>query len=148
VPAIGHAVPQAVRVEARTGYGGMAHLQRATWPLLLASVLASCSLQPATVERASPPPVAPAVPANDVPANDVPASAETPPATMGCDPAPVQSLLGQVATPALQSRARADAGAEDLRVLAPGQAASKEYRAGRLNLQLDAGDRLIRAYCG
>ncbi|MGI8561134.1 MAG: I78 family peptidase inhibitor [Luteimonas sp.] len=76
------------------------------------------------------------------------AIAETPPATMGCDPAPVQSLLGQeVATPALQSRARADGGAESLRVLAPGQAASREYRAGRLNLQLDAGAHLIRAYC-
>jgi hypothetical protein len=106
-------------------------------------LLAACSLQPTTVGRAPPPPVAPAVADNAVPA-----IAETPPATLGCDPAPVQPLLGQVATPALQSRARADAGADSLRVLALGQAASKAYRAGRLNLQLDADRRVTHAYCG
>lgn len=119
---------------------------RIVLPLLAALALAACSLQPTTVEQAPPPPVAPDVPA--VPDNDVPVVDETPPATLGCDPAPVQSLLGQVATAELQSRARSDAGADSLRVLAPGQAASTDYRAGRLNLQLDADRRLTRAYCG
>lgn len=110
--------------------------------LLVALLLAACSLQPTAVDRA-PPPVVPAVPDNDVPPD-----AETPPATLGCDPAPVQSLLGQVATAELQSRARAAAGADSVRMLVPGQAASTDYRAGRLNLQLDAANRLTRAYCG
>ena len=124
-------------------FAGRLRRHRFALLLLAAVVLAACSLPPATVERAPPPPVAPVVPDNDVPA-----IAETPPATLGCDPAPVQSLLGRVATVELQSRARAAAGADNVRMLAPGQAASTDYRAGRLNLQLDAASRLTRAYCG
>jgi hypothetical protein len=122
---------------------GKPRRHRLALPLLAAVAMAACSPPPATVERAPPPPAA-----TRVPPVDVPPDAETPPATLGCDPAPVQSLLGQVATAELQSRARAAAGADSVRMLVPGQAASTDYRAGRLNLQQDAANRLTRAYCG
>lgn len=74
---------------------------------------------------------------------------DLPPATVGCDPAPVvEGMLGQPADAALQSRARAAAGAGTLRVIRAGSAVTDDYRPGRLNLQVDAGDLLAGAYCG
>jgi len=92
-----------------------------------------------------------APPASDAPVDaavvDAPAE-DVPPATVGCDPAPVQSMLGEVAGPGLEARARDAAGARTVRTLAPGQAVTREYAEGRLNLQLGADRRLARAYCG
>lgn len=103
-------------------------------------------MQPPAVRQPPPTPAPAQAPAVLQP--DVPASAETPPATLGCDPAPVQSMLGEVFSPALQARARSAAGAETARSLPPSQAATSDYRAGRLNLQLGADGRLQRAFCG
>ena len=86
-------------------------------------------------------------PAVDTPAADTLAD-DVPPATVGCDPARVQALLGEVASTELAARARDAAGAHTVRALAPGQAMTREYAEGRLNLQLDAQHRVVRAYCG
>lgn len=67
---------------------------------------------------------------------------------MGCDPARVQAMLGEVASTELAAQARDAAGAHTVRTLAPGQAVTREYAEGRLNLQLDAQQRVVRAYCG
>lgn len=82
-----------------------------------------------------------------MPPADAPAD-EVPPATVGCNPAPVQALLGEIAGPGVPERARDAAGARTVRTLAPGQATTREYAEGRLNLQLDEGQRIVRAFCG
>lgn len=112
--------------------------------LLLACTLASCATRPAAAPATT---AAPPVPAAGMPANDMPAE-DVPPATVGCDPAPVQAMLGEIASAGLAARARDAAGADTVRTLAPGQATTREYARGRLNLQLDAGQRIVRAYCG
>lgn len=100
-------------------------------------LLAACR-PPPPAERATSPPARAALPADD----------ETSPATFGCDPAPVREFVGQAASPALRARARADVGADSVRSIAPGEAITDDYRAGRLNLILDAGNRIRHAYCG
>lgn len=117
--------------------------------MLLACLLAGCETQPidAPPSRGTPPVSSADMPVADIPADDMPTD-EMPPATVGCDPAPVQALFGQVASAELSARAREAAGARSLRTLAPGQATTREYAEGRLNLQLDADQRIVRAYCG
>jgi hypothetical protein len=44
--------------------------------------------------------------------------------------------------------ARKDAGADSARTLKPGQMVTMEYLAGRLNLYLDANDKIERIACG
>lgn len=114
-------------------------------PGLLA--LAACTTTPQPVSAPAPPPVVdefPAPPMTDQP----PPVDETPPATIGCDPAPVQALVGNPVDDALEARARAAAGADMVRVLQPGQGATRDYREGRLTLYVAADGRLERAHCG
>lgn len=65
-----------------------------------------------------------------------------------CDDKAAQSLVGQVATPAIAEQARAAAGANGVRVLKPGQMVTMEYRAGRLNLDVDANNVITGVRCG
>ncbi len=122
---------------------------RAAHPLLVAIavvVLASCSArQP--VSAPAPPPVVDRIPAPPVADQPAPAD-DTPPATMGCDPAPVQALVGRPVDAGLEARARAAAGADMVRVVRPGQGATRDYREGRLTLYVDGDGRLERAHCG
>lgn len=66
----------------------------------------------------------------------------------GCNIAPVQSMVGQVATEASTEQARAAAGAASLRVLAPGDAATMDFRGDRLNIFVDAGRTILKFSCG
>lgn len=109
--------------------------------------LAACATAPQPVSAPAPPPVVDEIPAP--PVIDQPAPADdTPPATVGCDPAPVQALVGNPVDSALETRARAAAGAGMVRVLQPGQGATRDYREGRLTLYVGADGRLERAHCG
>lgn len=65
-----------------------------------------------------------------------------------CDAARVQSLVGQVATQAVGAEAVRTAGARTMRWIAPGQAVTMDYRTDRLNLHLDAQNRIVRIACG
>ena len=103
-------------------------------------MLSACGTRPVDLPPAVDTPAG--APAADTPAEDVP------PATVGCDPARVQPMLGEVASSELAARARDAAGARTVRTLAPGQAVTREYAEGRLNLQLDAEQRVVHAYCG
>lgn len=123
---------------------------------LLLALAAGCSTTqpPAEDDDAATGPAAPAPEPVPMPAPDPEPAAhaelpDLPPATVGCDPAPVvEGMLGQPADAALQSRARVAAGAGTLRVIRTGTAVTDDYRPGRLNLQVDAGDLLSGAYCG
>ena len=57
-------------------------------------------------------------------------------------------MIGREATPALVARAKARAGASLVRVIRPGQAVTMDYSAGRLNVVVDARNRVERFTCG
>jgi hypothetical protein len=84
--------------------------------------------------------------AQPIPSQGGPAPA--PPSVTGCQPEPAQFALGQLATPSLVQEAQRRAGAARARVLRPGQAVTMEFDGTRLNLDVDAGNRVLRARCG
>ena len=65
-----------------------------------------------------------------------------------CDAAKVTPLFGKALSSEVEAQARRLSGAERTRVLRPGDAATMDYRSDRLNLILDAQDRLTGANCG
>ena len=67
---------------------------------------------------------------------------------MTCNADKVQWTLGQVADQALVSKARTQSGAERMRVIKPGMAVTMDYREDRLNLDVDADNKVTRAHCG
>jgi hypothetical protein len=58
------------------------------------------------------------------------------------------NLVGQFATLSLVSRAKRRAGASQVRVLRPGQIVTMEFRNGRLNVNVDERNRVVRFNCG
>lgn len=65
-----------------------------------------------------------------------------------CNAGAVQSLVGEQATDAVVEQARIDAGADAARTLSPGQVVTMEYRAGRLNVDIDDNDTITSLRCG
>ena len=65
-----------------------------------------------------------------------------------CDAKAAQQFVGQVLDEAVAERARAAAGARGLRVIRPGMAVTADYRAGRLNIDVDDSGRITRVHCG
>jgi hypothetical protein len=65
-----------------------------------------------------------------------------------CDAAPVQAMVGQVATQALGTEAVRASGARTMRWIRPGEAVTMDYRTDRLNMHLDAQNRVTRITCG
>lgn len=76
-----------------------------------------------------------------------PAPAPTPPGST-CTAEPAAFAVGRQATPALIEEARRRAGASRTRVLRPGQVVTMEFDGSRLNLQVDAADRVLTVRCG
>jgi hypothetical protein len=111
-------------------------------PLALSAVavllLAACATPAADAEAGTgqdAPVTTPASPAPEAPA-------------MTCSAEKVQWTLGQPADEALTAKAKAQAGAERMRVIKPGMAVTMDYREDRLNLDVDADNKVTRAYCG
>jgi hypothetical protein len=65
-----------------------------------------------------------------------------------CNAVPAQGLAGRRASPALAAEAQRLTGARTWRWLRPGQVVTMEYRADRLNLHLDADEKVGRIVCG
>ncbi len=65
-----------------------------------------------------------------------------------CDAAPVQDLVGKPYDAALGSDAQTRSGSRGVRVIRPGQAVTMDYRADRLNIELNAGERVVSLRCG
>lgn len=57
-------------------------------------------------------------------------------------------FVGKPGTSVLAAEARDAAGAATVRWLRPGQVVTMEFRDDRLNIELDAANRVIRARCG
>lgn len=72
--------------------------------------------------------------------------ADATPSTCTADKA--SHVVGRHIEPALEREAMESSGADTLRVIQPGQAITKDYRAERLNLQLNDYGTVVRAYCG
>lgn len=66
----------------------------------------------------------------------------------GCDAAKVQHLIGTSADGDLAAKAVHLSGASSMRWLRPGQIVTMEYRADRLNMQLDDQNKVVAARCG
>lgn len=90
--------------------------------------------------------------AGTAPGRDAPVTTPASPApeapAMTCDADKVQWTLGQLADEALVAKARAQAGAERMRVIKPGMAVTMDYREDRLSLDVDADNKVTRAHCG
>lgn len=71
-----------------------------------------------------------------------------PPMEGRCEAGRLDALIGREATPRLVARAKARAGASLVRVIRPGQPVTMDYRAGRLNISVDARNRVTRFNCG
>ena len=65
-----------------------------------------------------------------------------------CNAAKVQPMIGQVATQALGGEAVRTAGARTMRWIAPDSAYTTDYRTDRLNIHLDARNRVTKINCG
>lgn len=87
---------------------------------------------------AAPPPRATAPPPRSAPA----------PLPPRCNTVQAQFAVGQAVDAALLEKARAAAQADLARAVRPEQVITQEYRAGRLNLHLDANGRVTRVSCG
>lgn len=94
-------------------------------PLMATALLAACSTPPA------PPPAAVA----PQPGGD-------------CRMAAAQFAVGRHADASLQAEATRRAGAQTLRVLRPNQVMTMEFNAQRLNLEVDASNRVVAVRCG
>ncbi|TEA77714.1 I78 family peptidase inhibitor [Allopusillimonas ginsengisoli] len=71
------------------------------------------------------------------------------PTTPGvCSTERTSSIQGHHISPELEQKAEQLSGASTVRVLRPGQVITREYRADRLNLQLDSYDVVVRVHCG
>ena len=65
-----------------------------------------------------------------------------------CDASRAQSLLGRQATGDLGAEALRLSGAGTLRWIPPGAMVTMDYREDRLNIELDAQNRVTRIRCG
>lgn len=70
------------------------------------------------------------------------------PAPPQCNTVPAQFAVGQFANAALLEKARAAAQADFARAVRTDQIITPDFRAGRLNLHVDAGGRVVRVSCG
>lgn len=65
-----------------------------------------------------------------------------------CDAKAAQEYVGQVLDEALGERIKAATAARGVRVIRPGMAVTMDYRADRLNIEIDDDNRIVRIHCG
>ncbi|MCB8837773.1 I78 family peptidase inhibitor [Aurantimonas sp. VKM B-3413] len=87
------------------------------------------------------------------PASQLPPPAGTPqatgPAAAGtCNAGAAQFLVGRLANVEATDAAKEATGAENVRVLFPGQPVTQEFEPGRLNLDTDNQNRITAVRCG
>lgn len=70
------------------------------------------------------------------------------PAPLTCNAEAAQSAIGKTADAATVERARTAAGGHTVRVLKPGQAITKEYLDGRVNVYVDEKNVIVEVGCG
>lgn len=108
------------------------------------SVLLAALVTTALIGCASGPAPAPATP----PQAAAPAAPPPPPPPPACDASGAQFAVGQPMTPQLEAAVRARASAASARVLKPGQPATMDFNPARVNVDLDARNRVKAVRCG
>jgi hypothetical protein len=103
------------------------------FPALILSLALSACAQVSTSEAAVVPPQS--------------QSMSGPASPSHCDAGKAHDAIGQLPLAEVLEAARKAAGAEVVRTLRQGQAITKEFRVGRLNLVLDAKGRIASANC-
>lgn len=119
-------------------------------PLIFATLLAfsACatpSSEPAALEPTAASPGKP--PATAAPAQATPPSAAEEPA-MTCQADQGQKAIGQIADEALVAKVKADTASERVRVIEPGMMVTMDFREDRVNLEVDADNRVTVVRCG
>jgi hypothetical protein len=83
------------------------------------------------------------------PAAEAEAVADADASATPCNADAAQSYIGQDASEATVAAAQAAAGATGaLRVIKPGQPVTMDFRADRLNVEVDDGNAIVRITCG
>lgn len=77
-----------------------------------------------------------------------PARAPTPVLPGECAAEPARLLEGKPFDADIQAQAQRLTGARSVRVIRPGQAVTMDFNSFRLNIELDASDRVLRVRCG
>lgn len=72
----------------------------------------------------------------------------SPPYAGQCDDAKLGWAVGKQATADVVERVRVESGSQSARVLKPGQMVTMEFIAGRVNVYVDAANRIERVACG
>lgn len=67
---------------------------------------------------------------------------------MTCDVKPGQWAIGKIADDALVAKVKADTGSDRIRVIKPGMMVTMDYREDRVNLDVDAENRVLTVRCG
>ncbi|MFY2762621.1 I78 family peptidase inhibitor [Arenimonas sp. MALMAid1274] len=111
----------------------------------LAAGLAACAT-PADTDASAASTPAPAAPVASAPATEPAPTAEEP--AMTCVAEKGQWAKGNVADEALVAKVKADTGSDRVRVIQPGMAVTMDYREDRLNLDVDADNRVTAVRCG
>lgn len=109
------------------------------WPLALGSFLALSACSGAAGPAGGVPPAATA---------SVPQVSSGQPPRNQCDAQAAQFLVGQAYGADTLAQARTAAGADEARMLRPDSMVTKEYKVGRLNVEVDPDNRVVRVYCG
>ncbi len=65
-----------------------------------------------------------------------------------CDTAPVSWAVGQKADEQVMKKVWRQSGAGLVRLIAPGQAVTMDFRHDRINVHVDAGNNITRLACG
>ena len=113
--------------------------------LLLA--LCACTAPPPTA--ATPPPArTPPVSTPPVTAPVTPPVADDGTGAVRCDPAPAQWAVGQVASADVVARIRASSHAQVVRVIHPGEMITMDFSDQRVDIRVDADNRVTRVSCG
>ena len=100
--------------------------------------LAACSSTPPTESASSSTAESPAMPSTTTP----PMLAEE------CKAEPAQQFVGKVASAEVAENARIASGSKTVRVIKPGMAVTMDYRGDRLNINVDADNKIASVNCG
>lgn len=65
-----------------------------------------------------------------------------------CDASRAQTLIGRAASSEVGAEAQRLTGGRGIRWIQPGQAVTMDFRADRINIELDARNRVTRITCG
>ena len=119
------------------------------WPLALGPLLmlGACNGVGAPAQAASAAAASPAASAAAASPAATVLDSGKPPANQ-CNAPAVQFLVGQPYGASTLAQALAAAGADTVRLLHPDSMITKEYRMGRLNVVVDAANRVVRVDCG